>query len=75
MSKTIKDLVEGDRIAPRHVRAGIDDWMTKDVSPSVLPGLVNSAMNQRTPPPKPSVRDQRVQGWFDLEIPGQEAYA
>lgn len=75
MSKAIKTLIEDDRIEPHHVRAGIDDWMTKNVSPSVLPGLVNAAMNQRTPPPKPSTRDQRVQGWLDLDFPGQEAYA
>lgn len=75
MSKTIKDLIDGDGIAPHHIRAGIDDWMTKNVSPSVLPGLVNAAMNQRTPPPKRSTRDDRVQGWMDLEFPGQEAFA
>lgn len=72
MSKVIKTLIDEDGIAPHHVRAGIDDWMTKNLSPSVLPGLVNAAMNQRAPR---STRDQRVQGWIELEFPGQEAYA
>lgn len=75
MSKVIKTLIDEDGIAPHHVRAGIDDWMTKNLSPSVLPGLVNAAMNQRIPPPKQSTRDERVQGWLNLEFPGQEAYA
>jgi hypothetical protein len=75
LSKVIKTLIEDDRIAPHYVRAGIDNWMTKDVSPSVLPGLVNTAMNQRAPAPKQSTRDQRVQGWMELEFPGQEAFA
>lgn len=75
MSKAIKTLIDGDGIEPHHIRAGIDDWMTKNLSPSVLPGLVNAAMNQRTPPPKRSTRDERVQGWLDMEFPGQEAFA
>lgn len=75
LSKVIKTLIEDDRIAPHYVQAGIDDWMTKDVSPAVLPSLVNTAMNRRAPAPKQSTRDQRVQGWIDLEFPGQEAFA
>lgn len=75
MSKTIKRLVDEDHIAPEHIRAGIDDFLTKDVSPSLLPSLVNTAMNRRPAAPKQSTRDQRVQGWLDLQMPGQEAYA
>ena len=75
MSKTIKRLADEDQIPAQHIRAGIDDFLTKDVSPSLLPSLVNTAMNRRAPAPKQSTRDQRVQGWIDLEFPGQEAFA
>lgn len=46
MSKEIKRLVE-DGIDAAHIEAGIDDWITKDLSPSNLPTLVNSAMNRK----------------------------
>jgi hypothetical protein len=75
MSKTIKRLADEDHIAPEHIRAGIDDFLTKDLSPSLLPSLVNTAMNRRPAAPKQSTRDERVMGWLNLEIPGQEAYA
>jgi hypothetical protein len=74
MSKTIKRLVDEDHIAPEHIRAGIDDWITKDLSPAILPSLVNTAMNRR-PAKQRSTRDERVTGWLNLEFPGQEAYA
>ncbi|MGG7572901.1 hypothetical protein [Streptomyces sirii] len=34
-----------ERIAPAHIRAGLDRLRTKGLSPSVLPSLVNEAMN------------------------------
>lgn len=47
LSKQIKLLIE-DGISPTDVWSGIELWMTKDVSPAVLPSVVNSVMNQRS---------------------------
>jgi hypothetical protein len=47
MSKQIKALLE-DGIDPDDIRSGIELWMTKDVSPAVLPSVVNSVMNQQS---------------------------
>lgn len=44
MSKQIKTMLD-EGIAPDDIRRGISVWMTKEVHPSVLPSLVNSAMN------------------------------
>lgn len=44
MAKHIKELLAED-IHPDHIRRGIAAWMTKNVSPSALPGFVNQAMN------------------------------
>lgn len=74
MSKTIKRLVDEDRIPPEHIRAGIDDWITKDLSPAILPSLVNTAMNRR-PGKQRSTRDERVMGWLNLQPPGEGAFA
>jgi hypothetical protein len=66
LSKQIKSLLD-EGIDPDDVRRGVALWMTKDVHPSVLPSLVNSAMNAATaardaPPLRvvPSTTDQRV---------------
>ncbi|MEU7042853.1 hypothetical protein AB0A77_17550 [Streptomyces varsoviensis] len=37
----------GEGIAPDHIRAGLERLRTKGLSPSVLPSLVNEAMNAR----------------------------
>lgn len=53
MSKEIKLLIE-QNIPAVHIEAGIDEWLTRDLSPSLLASLVNSAMNRRpraSPPP------------------------
>ncbi|MER6307810.1 hypothetical protein ACWC2K_04510 [Streptomyces chattanoogensis] len=39
----------GEGIAPDHVRAGLERLRTKGLSPSVLPSLVNEAMNATQP--------------------------
>jgi hypothetical protein len=44
ISKQIKTMLD-EGIAPDDIRRGLAEWMTKDVHPSVLPSLVNSAMN------------------------------
>jgi hypothetical protein len=66
LSKQIKSLLD-EGIDPDDVRRGVALWMTKDVHPSVLPSLVNTAMNAapaaRSSPPLrvvPSTTDQRV---------------
>lgn len=46
MSRQIKSLLD-DGISSTDVWSGIELWMTKDVSPAVLPSVVNSVMNQR----------------------------
>ncbi len=48
MSREIKRLIE-DNIDPANIEAGIDEWLTKDLSPANLASLVNSAMNRRQP--------------------------
>ncbi|MFF2812480.1 hypothetical protein ACFVT2_35970 [Streptomyces sp. NPDC058000] len=39
----------GEDIAPDHIRAGLERLRTKGLSPSVLPSLVNEAMNATQP--------------------------
>lgn len=46
MSREIKNLVR-EGIPADHIEAGISDFLTKDVSPGLLPNLVNAAMNRR----------------------------
>jgi hypothetical protein len=48
MSREIKNLVR-EGILYDHIEAGISDFLTKDVSPGLLPNLVNAAMNRRAP--------------------------
>jgi hypothetical protein len=45
-------LAEG--IDPRHIRAGLERFRAKPMHPSVLPSLVNEAMNTTTGPGRPS---------------------
>ncbi|MFB6437858.1 hypothetical protein ACFCVY_13925 [Streptomyces sp. NPDC056411] len=42
----------GEGIAPAHIRAGLERLRTKGLSPSVLPSLVNEAMNATQPAPR-----------------------
>lgn len=46
MSKEIKNLVD-EGIDPGIIRTAIGEWITKDLSPSLLPNLVNSVMNRQ----------------------------
>ncbi|MFG2224504.1 hypothetical protein [Streptomyces sp. NPDC048644] len=46
----------GERIAPTHIRAGLDRLRTKGLSPSVLPSLVNEAMNATQSPARAAHR-------------------
>ena len=50
MAKQIRVLLDEDRIHPDHIRRGIAHWMTRDLHPSTLPSLVNSAMNAQAAP-------------------------
>lgn len=84
MSKEIKALIE-EGVDPRFVRIGIAEWVTKDLSPSLLPNLVNSAMNRqpraspsnvvalRSGTPMRSTTDERVSGWLDIAAAAREA--
>lgn len=76
LSKQIKKLID-EGIDPAYIRQGIAEWVTKDAHPSLLPSLVNSAMNRQPARPKPirSTTDERVQGWLDLGMPEQGAIA
>lgn len=69
MAKQIGALVD-EGIDPLHIRQGIAEWTTKDVNPSVLPSLVNSAMNRRprAAPARPSTTDQRVAAALSLDL-------
>ncbi|MFG3117863.1 hypothetical protein ACGF4C_26170 [Streptomyces sp. NPDC048197] len=44
LGREVNQLV-GEGIAPAHIRAGLERLRTKGLSPSVLPSLVNEAMN------------------------------
>ncbi|MEV0372790.1 hypothetical protein AB0I10_23680 [Streptomyces sp. NPDC050636] len=46
----------GEGIAPAHIRAGLERLRTKGLSPSVLPSLVNEAMNATRPAPRAAHR-------------------
>lgn len=71
MAKEIKTLLD-EGIAPAHIRGGIAEWLPRGQHPGTLASFVNAAMNRA---PQQSTRDQRVQGWLDLEFPGAEAFA
>jgi hypothetical protein len=45
MAKHIKSMLE-EGISPEDIRAGIDNWMGRDVHPSTLPSFVDRAMNR-----------------------------
>ncbi|MET9973896.1 hypothetical protein ACFYOI_03730 [Streptomyces microflavus] len=45
VSKTIRILLEEDRIDPDDIRRGIAHWMSKGLDPSTLPSVVNQVMN------------------------------
>lgn len=49
MAKTIGQLVD-DAVDPDDIRRGLADWMTKDLSPGLLPSCVDRVMNRRSPP-------------------------
>ncbi|MER5677397.1 helix-turn-helix domain-containing protein [[Kitasatospora] papulosa] len=49
VSKTIRVLLEEDRIDPYDIRRGIATWMTKGLHPSTLPSVVNQVMNAGGP--------------------------
>ncbi|WP_050497646.1 hypothetical protein [Streptomyces griseus] len=53
MSKTIRVLLEEDRIDPDDIRRGIAHWMTKGLHPSTLPSVVNQVMNAGSTPQRP----------------------
>ena len=55
VSKQIRLLLD-DGIDPDDVRRGIALWMTKGLHPSVLPAVVNEAMNRAAPPARPAAR-------------------
>lgn len=62
VSRHVKALLE-EGIDPDDVRRGLAAWMTKDVHPSVLPSLVNAAMNTRND--KPTLGDKAAT-WLAL---------
>ncbi|MFC7869676.1 hypothetical protein ACFUS2_00750 [[Kitasatospora] papulosa] len=49
VSKTIRVLLEEDRIDPYDIRRGIATWMSKGLHPSTLPSVVNQVMNAGGP--------------------------
>lgn len=53
VSKTIRILLEEDRIDPDDIRRGIAHWMTKGLHPSTLPSVVNQVMNAGSTPQRP----------------------
>ncbi|CAM5383752.1 hypothetical protein SCALM49S_02512 [Streptomyces californicus] len=52
MSKTIRVLLEEDRIDPDDIRRGIAHWMAKGLHPSTLPSVVNQVMNAAAAAPR-----------------------
>jgi hypothetical protein len=76
MSREIKTLIE-EGIDPAFVRRGIAEWSTKDLSPSLLPSIVNSIMNRRSPPNgqrQISPGEANVQDWMTMTMPPLEAF-
>lgn len=68
ISKHVKAMLS-EGIDADDVRRGLAEWMSRDLHPSVLPSLVNSAMNARAAPSTgrtPSTTDQRVADALDL---------
>ncbi|MFG3174891.1 helix-turn-helix domain-containing protein [[Kitasatospora] papulosa] len=53
VSKTIRVLLEEDRIDPDDIRRGIATWMSKGLHPSTLPSVVNQVMNAGSTPQRP----------------------
>ncbi|MFB7228482.1 hypothetical protein ACFCY9_12270 [Streptomyces fimicarius] len=56
VSKTIRILLEEDRIDPDDIRRGIAHWMSKGLHPSTLPSVVNQVMNAATAAPRQAPR-------------------
>ncbi|MFE0727903.1 hypothetical protein ACFW2X_06565 [Streptomyces antibioticus] len=65
MAKEIRVLLDDDGIHPDWIRRGIAHWMTRDLHPSTLPSLVNSAMNTQAAPSAPSPGQQPGETQFD----------
>ncbi|MFJ8054912.1 hypothetical protein [Streptomyces sp. NPDC096142] len=61
MAKQIRVLLE-EGIHPDYIRRGIAHWMTRDLHPSTLPSLVNSAMNTQA---RPSGQQPTGESQFD----------
>ncbi len=59
IARLIRELLD-EGIDPEHIRAGIADWMTRDVHPGVLPSIINNLMNGKQ---KPSSRDAEIKKW------------
>lgn len=59
-SKQIKVLLEDDGIDPYDIRRGLALWMTKGLSPAVLPAVVNQVMNAA--PQQQASRSQAAYG-------------
>lgn len=75
ISKHVKAMLAED-IAPDDIRRGLADWMTRDLHPSVLPSLVNSAMNTRVSPPAAHPTDAsiaRLLGIDQPQLPGGQS--
>jgi len=66
-------LAEG--IDPDDIRRGLADWMTRDVHPSVLPSLVNTAMNRIARSPSQSTyqspTDANIAAFLGTDTPPQ----
>jgi hypothetical protein len=45
VSKHLKRMLEVDRIAPEHLRAGLTIWRQKGLAPATLASVVNQVMN------------------------------
>ncbi|MFJ2292141.1 hypothetical protein ACIOG7_10570 [Streptomyces sp. NPDC087894] len=54
VAKTIRVLLEEDRIDPYDIRRGIATWMSKGLHPATLPSVVNQVMNAGAPAPRSS---------------------
>lgn len=78
MSKEIKNLV-GEGIDPSFIQIAIAEWVTKDVSPGLLPNLVNAVMNRQPrnlpPPDQRGGTDATVNGWLSLRTNSPERQA
>ena len=61
ISKHLKNLLDGDKIAYEHVRAGLALWHQKgDQHPATLDSFVNAAMNGARPGGRLTRHDERV---------------